>query len=229
MPACWGLRCDCDAVVPDLATAPDQAPPTEAASAVPSRRAWRHRLLIGVVVLAVAVAVVWVAAPGTMVRLAPVSLQFGDGAPAAVVDGFGGPQGTYVVGYEHDTYVDVDVLLHNAGPIGVAVEQVRLDMQHAPLLVPADSTAPGGIPSGGHGVAGVELRFDNCEAYHEREAMLVEAVEVEATVLGRTVVERVALDRPLMVRSPMLWQCPDRTIDRSDDRRPDGAFSRDAP
>lgn len=182
-----------------------------------------------VVGLAAVVVVVWLAAPGALLRLAPASLQFEDGAPAAVVDGFGGPQGAYVVGYEHDTYMAVDVHLRNAGPVGITVHDVRLQLQAAPLLVPADSAAPGVIGSGDRGVAGVRVRFDNCEAYHEREAMLVEAVEVEARVLGRTVVEQVALDRPLMVRSPMLWQCPDRTIDRSDDRRPEGGVSRDAP
>ncbi len=179
--------------------------------------------------LAVALGVVWLAAPGALLRLAPASLQFDDGAPAAVVEGFGGPRGAYVVGYEHDAYMGVDVHLRNAGPVGVTVQDVRLQLQAAPLLVPADGTTPGVIRSGGQGKAGLQLRFDNCEAYHEREAMLVEAVEVEARVLGRTVVERVALDRPLMARSPMLWQCPDRTLDRSDDVRPEAGVSRDVP
>lgn len=185
--------------------------------------------MVTVLGLAVAVAIAWVVAPGALVRLAPASLQFENGAPTAVVEGFGGPQGAYVVGYEHDAYMGVDVQLRNAGPVGVAVHDVRLQLQADPLLVPADTTAPGTIPSGGQDVAHVQLRFDNCEAYHEREAMLVEAVEVKARVLGRTVVELVALDRPLMARSPMLWECPDRTIDRSDDTRSDTGVSRDAP
>lgn len=193
--------------------------------------AGRRRALAAVVGLAVVIVVVvlWAAAPGALVRLAPASLQFEDGALAAVVDGFGGPQGTYVVGYEHDASLEVDVLLHNTGPVGIAVHAVRLDLQEAPLLVPAATTVPGDVPSGAQDVAAMRLRFDNCEAYHEREAMLVEAVEVEARVLGRTVVERVVLDRPLMARSPMLWQCPGRTLDRSDDTRGEGAVSRDAP
>lgn len=207
------------------ARAPDVAPRTP-------RDTGRRRVLAAVVGLTVVLGVLgvlWLAAPGALVRLAPASLQFEDGAPAAVVEGFGGPRGAYVVGYEHDTSLDVDVVLHNAGPLGVSVQDVHLDVQAAPLLVPAGTTAPGDIRPGGQAVGSMRLRFDNCEAYHEREAMLVEVIEVEARVLGRTVVEGVALDRPLMARAPMLWQCPDRTLDRSDDPRSQGAFSRDAP
>lgn len=216
--------------MPEAATLPPADVSASEAAARPSKRArWRRWTLAAAATLLAVLAGVWFATPGVLLRLAPVSLQFEDGAPAAVVDRFGGPNGTYVVGYEHDAYLDVDVRLHNRGPVGIAVDDVRLDLQAAPLLVPADADVPGPMSAGERAAAGVQLRFDNCEAYHEREAMLVEAVEVEARVLGRTVIERVPLDRPLMARSPMLWQCPDRTLDRSDDLRSQGAVSRDAP
>lgn len=181
---------------------------------------------IAAVASLVAVAGVWLGAPGLLMRIAPVSLQFDAAAPAIAVEGFDGPAGAYVVGYEHDTYLDVDVVVHNTGPAGVVVRDVRLDLQPAPLLVPAETTAPGEVDRGQDATAGMRLRFDNCESYHEREAMVVDSVEVEARVLGRTVVERVPLDRPLMARSPMLWQCPDRTLDRDDDRRPEDGVRR---
>lgn len=162
---------------------------------------------------------VWLAAPGLLVRLAPVTLEFEQDAPAIAVDDFAGPAGAYVVGYEHDSYLDIDATVRNAGPAAVTVRAVRLDLQSAPLLVPAEASALGVVGPGQESSATLRMRFDNCEAYHEREAMVVRSVEVEASVLGRTVVERVALDRPLMARSPMLWQCPDRTLDRDDHRR----------
>jgi len=183
--------------------------------------------------MALVIVGMWAAAPAALLRVAPVSLDFRDGAPAAVVEGFNGPSGAYVVGYEHDDYLDVDVAVANAGVVPIAVDGVELDMQTAPLLVPAEATAPGAVPAGETATGAVRLRFDNCEAYHEREAMVVDHLLVHATVLGRSVTERVALDRPLMARSPMLWQCPDRTIERYDDRRsenaPTGGFRRDAP
>ncbi len=185
----------------------------------PTRRRWTRVLGAAVGVRLVVLGGVWLAAPGLLVRLAPVTLEFGQDAPATAVDGFSGPAGAYVVGYEHDTYLDVDATVRNAGPTAVNVLAVRLDLQSVPLLVPTEASAPGVVGSGQESSASLRLRFDNCEAYHEREAMVVRSVEVEATVLGRTVVEQVALERPLMARSPMLWQCPDRTLDRDDHRR----------
>lgn len=215
----------------DLATTPTPAtaaPPPRGPA--PSRgRRW-SRVLAALAVVVLGVTTSWVAAPGWFVRLAPVGLGFAPGAPASVVEGFHGAAGTYVLGYAHDQYLDVDVTVANAGVLPVTVEEVGLDLPAVPLLVPADASAPGRLAPGEAGAAGLHLRFDHCEAYHEREAMVVEHAVVRVRVLGRTVTEQVRLDRPLMARSPMLWQCPDRTIDRGDDRRSvDGGFSRDVP
>lgn len=223
--------------MPDLLTAhpTSAAPAADHAADRRSRRRgrWRTTALVVVAALALGLAGMWAVAPGLLVRVAPVSLGFRDGAPAAVVEGFSGPAGAYVVGYEHDDYLDVDVAVANAGMVPIVVDGVELDLQTAPLLVPAEAAAPGAVPAGETAAGSVRLRFDNCEAYHEREAMVVDHVVVHARVLGRAVTERVALDRPLMARSPMLWQCPDRTIERYDDRRSEqastGGFRRDAP
>jgi hypothetical protein len=223
--------------MPDLTTMPPRpaAPPATRPTDHPGRRRGRSRAaaLVTIAGLVLVVAALWAVAPGVLLRVAPVSLGFEEGAPAAVVAGFNGPAGAYVVGYEHDDYLDVDVAVANAGVVPIVVDGVELGLQAAPLLVPAESTAPGAVAAGESARGAVRLRFDNCEAYHEREAMVVDHVLVHATVLGRTVTERVALDRPLMARSPMLWQCPDRTIERYDDRRsqdgPSGGFRRDVP
>lgn len=188
-------------------------------TARPHRAPWAAvALLVG----GVAATILWLAAPGLALRMAPVALAFEGGAPATVVDGLEGPQGAYVVGYEHDGYLEVELTLRNTGLVGVTVEDVTPVMQDMPLLAlaePADAVA---VPAGAAATTRLRFRFDHCEAYHEREAMLVHHLEVRARVLGREVVERVALDRVLMARSPMLWQCPDRTIDRSDDLRAPG-------
>lgn len=219
--------------MPDLATRPTSdhpAPelgrdgPTEARLA--TRRA---RLTLLPVVLVALAALVWTVAPSLLLRPGPVSLGFGGDAPAAVVEGFAGPQGAYVVGYEHDAYLEVDVRVPRPGPFGAEVLEVQPVLQDAPLVVPVGGWSPA-VASATRSADQHEgtwwWRFDNCESYHEREAMVVDRVEVEARVLGRTVVEEVALDRPLVVRSPMLWQCPDRTIERGDDRRSTEGFVR---
>lgn len=198
-------------------------------AAVPDRARRTRNVLLPIALVAVA-GLAWAAAPGALLRLSPVSLTFGQDAPAAVVEGFGGPRGAYVVGYEHDAYLDVGVRVADASLVDVEVLDVRPVLQETPLLVPVGgwTAAPDDPDRGTSGTWWV--RFDNCESYHEREAMVLDRVEVEARVLGRTVVEEVALDRPLMARSPMLWQCPDRTIERGDDRRAAaGAFRRGAP
>lgn len=158
-------------------------------------------------------------APSLLVRVAPASLRFDEPGLATAVDGFGGPAGTYVVGYEHDAYLGVGIRVANRGPVALHVHGVRLASQAAPLLVPAGTGDPVTVAPGEVAWVEVDHRFDNCEAYHEREAMLVDEVELMVEVLGRTRVEAVPLDRSLMARSPMLWQCPDRTVDREDDRR----------
>lgn len=192
--------------------------PTPASSAPPPR----GRRVRVVLVLALAAAVLAggvLAGPGLLVDLAPATVRFGDGAPALAVDQFGGPEGTYVVGYEHDQSMTVAVELTSTGLVGAEVTDVRLVTQASPLLVQEGAAEAARLGSGGSARFDVPVRFDNCEAYHEREAMLVHHVDVHLQVLGRTVVERVPLDRPMMARSPMLWQCPDRSIDRSDDLR----------
>lgn len=160
-----------------------------------------------------------VVGPGVLVDMAPASVRFGDGAPALAVDRFGGPDGTYVVGYEHEQAMTMTVTLTDTGLVGAQVTDVRLAAQASPLLVQDRPAEAGPLASGQHLRVEVPVRFDNCEAYHEREAMLVHHVDVHLRVLGRSIVERVPLDRPMMARSPMLWQCPDRSIDRSDDLR----------
>ena len=165
------------------------------------------------------VAVAAISGPGLLVDFAPASLRFGDGAPALAVDRFGGPEGTYIVGYDHDQTMERTVRLANSGLVDVEVTDIRLVTQSTPLLVPRPGVGPTSVGAGDEGPVTVAMRFDNCEAYHEREAMLVHQVDVHVQVLGRAIVERVPLDRTMMARSPMLWQCPDRTIDRSDDLR----------
>lgn len=184
----------------------------------PTRRRGRGGLALLAAAAAAIVALGWFG-PVLLVALAPVSVTFGEGAPALAVDRFGGPEGTYVVGYEHDQAMDMHLDLANTGLVGVEVLGVELVTQEAPLLVQQATTGPEELARGADGRFTLPVRFDNCEAYHEREAMLVEHVDVQLRVAGRDVVERVPLDRTMMARSPMLWQCPDRTIDRSDDLR----------
>lgn len=62
------------------------------------------------------------------------------------------------------------------------------------------------------------ITFDGCDYFHERELQAYPTMTVVSADGGTT---QLTFDRPLLVRSPMLWQCPDRTIDRDARNRSD--------
>ena len=62
----------------------------------------------------------------------------------------------------------------------------------------------------------LELTMDNCRYFHERELDMFTGVHLVDADGDAT---EVLFDRPVLVHSPMLWGCPDRTVDRGDDFR----------
>lgn len=62
----------------------------------------------------------------------------------------------------------------------------------------------------------LDIGMGNCRYFHERALDIFTGVTL-TLVDGGT--HHLTFDRPLLVKSPMLASCPDRTIDRADDRR----------
>ena len=68
-------------------------------------------------------------------------------------------------------------------------------------------------------IVAVTARYANCRYYHERELQTLAAATVETSALGVHATRTVPFDHPLVVPSPMIVECPDRTLVRDDDVR----------
>lgn len=197
------------------------AAPAAPATASPPRR--RTGLLLAVL-LAGAVALLAVAvlraAPGT-VSFGPVTPTFTGTAPLVTLPDYG-PQGTYVLGYEHGATTRMSLPISNTGPLPVTVTSVDLGGGLAPLLAVREVRGlPLAIDAGETGTVEVTVELANCRFFHEREVQNYTALDVGFSVLGRHGGRPVNFDRPILVHSPMIIGCPDRTLDRNDDARSD--------
>ena len=143
--------------------------------------------------------------------------------------------GVHIVKYEHGETVSYSFTVRNTGPVGITVTGVRLpDESERRLLQPVAAGLPADPSAGGSGMmplepfalgAGeeqriiLEGRFDNCEYYTERAVEVVDAQTVEFRVAGVSRTATVPFKRDLVVRSPVIKSCPERTLDRSEHRR----------
>jgi hypothetical protein len=142
-------------------------------------------------------------------------------ADVVTVAGYGA-RGTHVVDYQHGRQVELVVPLRNDGPLPVRLTSVTAGDVRLPLLALQGDQLP--LTVGPGETADVVLRgvLGNCAYYHERSVQNVDGLEVALEVLGRATTRTVPLDRPLLVHSPMIVGCPDRTLTRNDDvRTPD--------
>lgn len=115
---------------------------------------------------------------------------------------FGVP-GSTVLSYDHGTTVEARLPW-----TGEDVVDARLGERPVHLLTVVDVSR--------HGDELVlTLLRDNCRWFHERHIDMYAGVTL--TLAGGGTAE-VLFDRPLFVKSPMLASCPDRTLDRQDDR-----------
>lgn len=181
------------------------------------RRGRRH--VVGAVALAVLLVWAWSAAPRTVALGAGVTPVFGEHTRAVALEQFG-EGGSYVLGYEDGAYGEVQVPVRNGGPLPLTVQGARLTDEPRTLAeVVAVTGADGsGLPlrlgPGQEAVLELTVRFDNCDYYHERALEILDGALVDVTVLGSAGTVTVAFDHPVLVRSPMIVDCPDRVLDR---------------
>ena len=125
-----------------------------------------------------------------------------------------------VVDYRHGADVELVVPLRNDGPLTVRITAVGTGAGPRPLL---DVRAAGGLPvvlaPGDRHDLVVSGALGNCAYHHERQVQNVDGLQLDVEVLGRPTALQVPLDSPLLVHSPMIVGCPDRTLTRNDDRR----------
>lgn len=187
----------------------------------------RRRRVVVAAVLAAVLAAGWWVAPRTVALGADVTPTFGDGTQAVELPQFG-EGGSYVLAYEDGAYGSVQIPLRNERPFPVTVHDVRLTDQPRSLAEVVATSQDGGaslplhLGPGEETVVQMTLRFDNCDYYHERALERLDRAFLEVSVLGARRGVEVTLDRPILVRSPMIVDCPDRLIDRQAKTRLDG-------
>ena len=151
------------------------------------------------------------------------SVTFERGATAVTLGAFG-DGGSHVLVYAHGRSVRFSFPFENRGHVPVRVTRVRLGSHPRSMLqVEQAGVGPGRLPStlrpGHTATIVVSARYDNCRYYHEREIESVPAATVDVESLGAVVTRRLAFDHPLIIHSPMIVDCPNRTLDREDDVR----------
>lgn len=193
------------------------------------------------IVMAAAVVLLVVAAYGVVHRYQPLAqvgeLATSSDAGAVLVEEFEGT-GATIVNYEHNAYLSYAFTLRNTGPVGVTVTSVDLPDERARrMLHPVQTSVftsaaatpddladmaplqPFALGPGEERRIVVQARFDNCEYYTERGTELTHGHDVTFRVAGVKRTAELQFNRPLIVRSPTILGCDDRTLDRSEHRR----------
>jgi hypothetical protein len=192
--------------------------PPSAAGTVDDRRRPGRSALVVVVVLTLLAAGGWWWAPVAVDLGEDVATQFGSEAPSAELAAYG-ERGAHVLGYVDGTHTTVTVVLSNLGPLPVTVHGARLSEEPFTLVAVVGASAgeralPVTIGRGESLALDLTVRFDHCDYYHERALEVLPSMLVDVSVLGRSGTTEVTLDRPILVRSPMIVDCPDRLLDR---------------
>lgn len=161
-------------------------------------------------------------------------VQPGADMQAATIEGFD-ETGVHIVKYQHSDTVTYSFSFRNMGPVGITVTGVPLpDEDERRLLQAVAAGLPAGPSADGSEMmpfkpfalgAGEEQRiilqgrFDNCEYYTERAVEIVDGQTIEFRVAGVPRTATVPFERDLVVRSPVIKDCAQRTLDRSEHRR----------
>jgi hypothetical protein len=197
----------------------------------PRRRpAWISVCAAAIVLLSLAVAVV--------VRYQPLQqagvFEVGKEMQVVTVDEFE-EAGAHILRYVDGDYVTYAFTVRNTGPVGVTVTGLELPDEAERRMLQTVTT---GIASGGSTEAAaqepfepfalrageeqrlvVQARLDNCEYYTERAIEILDRQTITFRAAGIARTATITFDRPLLVRSPTIQRCPERTLDRSEHRR----------
>ncbi|MPY98292.1 MAG: hypothetical protein GEU97_09895 [Actinophytocola sp.] len=186
------------------------------------RARWRRRVATSGLMLAALAGATYVALPSLAHFAGGTSPTMPDDAHVAV-PAFG-ERGSDVLAYEHGTTFTMTFPLVNDGWLPVTVRDVRLSDEPRPLAgvtsVTSDgATLPVTVPAGETRRVALTVRFDNCRYYHEREMQVISGAVVDGSVFGRNLRTTAGFQLDLVVSSPMIASCPDRTLRRDDDVR----------
>jgi hypothetical protein len=176
--------------------------------ALVSRRSPLGRRLLAVAGVAAIIAGGTMVAAGLRGDPDRVAMQFG-GDPFAVQSSWGdadlfGVPGSWVVPYGHGSIITMHVPWD-----GEQIADAWFDEDEPSLFIVDSVTQTADEVQ-------LQLTMGNCRYFHERELDMFAGVHLVAADGDTT---ELLFDRPVIVHSPMLWGCPDRSVDRGDDRR----------
>lgn len=169
--------------------------------------------------------------------LAPVvAIRAGDEMLSDVIPSRTNRQGIAIV-YDHEQPASFALTLKNDGPVGVTItgldteaEELHLLQPYGVFLMPAGATIDDdfagaqqlssfALAPGESRVVVVRGSFANCRYYNERNIDLRTQIRVDYRILGVPSSQTVEFDKDLLVKSPMIVSCPERTVNREDDSR----------
>ncbi|WP_157362270.1 hypothetical protein [Haloechinothrix halophila] len=135
-----------------------------------------------------------------------------------------GERGSDVLAYQDGDTFTMTFPLVNDGWLPVTVRDVLLSDGPRPLVRVTSVTSHGTplpvtVPAGETRRVELTVRFDNCRYYHEREMQVISGAVVDGSVFGRDLRTTAGFEHDLVVSSPMIASCPDRTLRRDDDVR----------
>lgn len=127
-----------------------------------------------------------------------------------------GAKGTTAVGYSDGRDARVELTVVNRGRLPVTVHGFD---PFPELLGMVETLAGGGLPvavaPGETATLSARVRFTNCEYYTERAVNRFLGATLQVERLGVTRPVEIAYPREVVLRSPTILGCPDRTLDRS--------------
>lgn len=159
----------------------------------------------------------------------PAPVRFVAGSEVVSLPTYG-EDGSHVLRYRHGGELAFTIPLENQAVVPITVTDLRFDTGPQPMLAiesvaVSDSDEAGAdelpfrIGAGATVEVTVTARYTNCRYYHEREIESITAVVVDASAFGVDTTRTVAFDSPFVIHSPMIVECPDRTLRRDDDVR----------
>lgn len=169
--------------------------------------------------------------------LAPVAtIQAGAEVISDVIPSGTNRQGLAIV-YDHEQPASFALELTNNGSVGITITGVGTEAGQLHLLHPYGAfVMPGGadldsdfadaeelssfaLGPGESRVVVVRGSFANCRYYNERNIDIRTDIRFDYRILGVPSSQTVAFDKDLLVKSPMIVSCPERTVNREDDSR----------
>jgi hypothetical protein len=127
-----------------------------------------------------------------------------------------GVSGTTAVGYRDQRPARVVLEVRNTGTLPLTVHAFEPFPELLGMVETVHGEAlPATVAPGGSTALKAQVRFTNCEYYTERAVNRFDTVQLEVERLGSTWLVEVAHPREVVLRSPTILGCPERSTDRS--------------